>query len=670
MRSSNARQGYHDMQSNTLQSSGLKTGGGIKKPRLLSHDKQGSSKSYSIFVPIIKTNNSQQSYKSVSKKQPRLLNSLGKAIKIALVVMVFSGISYNPLNTPGHRFGTTVSIASAWGDSSVEVWWPVDGSKVTGKQPFKAMVNTMTVDKYRMVWQVDGGQQNEMPTNFMDYPHKESLVDLSGWDWKGSGPYTLSFTGYDENGNKVGTKYETIYLNVSEPTPSVASGNPITQPVADVTTVVSQAVNQQIVIAQTEQVPETKKLDVWWPTNGASVSGTIALKMMLENAAISDYRAYWQVDGGALKELDSNYNDYPHKESSVDVSGWNWKGKGPYAITFIAQNKNGQEIGRSAVSVTIPTQTVQSLVNQPQGSTQIVSKPSSVVSNNPFSGAQLYVDPNTDTAQWARSHANSNAYEAQLMDKLAQGAETQWFGNWNDNIKKDVNDFVTSATRVGALPTVVAYNIPNRDCGGYSAGGADADSYRQWIRNFAQGIGNRKAVVILEPDALALTSCLSEQDLQSRYALLQDAVQVLKSNGQSVYIDAGHPGWIAAGEMVGRLNKSGIEQANGFALNVSNFATTDENITYGTTLSNQLNGKHFIVDTSRNGNGAPLDGAWCNPSGRSLGQKPTVNTGNALVDAFLWVKGPGGSDGDCNGGPSAGQFWPGYALALARNTSW
>jgi hypothetical protein len=31
-----------------------------------------------------------------------------------------------------------------------------------------------------------------MPTNLTDYPHKESLVDLSGWNWKGSGPYRLS----------------------------------------------------------------------------------------------------------------------------------------------------------------------------------------------------------------------------------------------------------------------------------------------------------------------------------------------------------------------------------------------------------------------------------------------------------------------------------------------
>ena len=37
--------------------------------------------------------------------------------------------------------------------------------------------------------------------------------------------------------------------------------------------------------------------------------------------------------------------------------------------------------------------------------------------------------------------------------------------------------------------------------------------------------------------------------------------------------------------------------------------------------------------------------------------------------AYLWVKRPGESDGPCNGGPSAGQWWPEYALGLAQRQS-
>jgi endoglucanase len=37
------------------------------------------------------------------------------------------------------------------------------------------------------------------------------------------------------------------------------------------------------------------------------------------------------------------------------------------------------------------------------------------------------------------------------------------------------------------------------------------------------------------------------------------------------------------------------------------------------------------------------------------------------VDAYLWVKQPGDSDGQCRtGAPAAGAWWADYALALAK----
>jgi len=87
---------------------------------------------------------------------------------------------------------------------------------------------------------------------------------------------------------------------------------------------------------------------------------------------------------------------------------------------------------------------------------------------------------------------------------------------------------------------------------------------------------------------------------------------------------------------------------------------------------------HFVIDTSRSGRGPldvtpygaapynqpgallkPLhDGSWCNPPGAGLGVRPTANTGVALLDANLWVKVPGESDGSCDiaGGARAWDF--------------
>ncbi|GFJ96540.1 glycoside hydrolase family 6 protein [Phytohabitans rumicis] len=75
----------------------------------------------------------------------------------------------------------------------------------------------------------------------------------------------------------------------------------------------------------------------------------------------------------------------------------------------------------------------------------------------------------------------------------------------------------------------------------------------------------------------------------------------------------------------------------------------------------------FVLDTSRNALGPnwmrayagppyhqPPDvvnllaeGNWCNPPGRGLGLRPTTNTRVPLLDAYLWVKNPGESDGAC-----------------------
>ena len=55
---------------------------------------------------------------------------------------------------------------------------------------------------------------------------------------------------------------------------------------------------------------------------------------------------------------------------------------------------------------------------------------------------------------------------------------------------------------------------------------------------------------------------------------------------------------------------------------------------------------------------------------KDLKLPPGVRTGYAHVDAFLWVKNPGESDGTANGGPVAGQWWAEYALGLAERARW
>ncbi len=289
---------------------------------------------------------------------------------------------------------------------------------------------------------------------------------------------------------------------------------------------------------------------------------------------------------------------------------------------------------------------------------------------NLFKSTKLYVNPTSNARRQADQWRRSRPADAALLDKIASQPIANWVGSWNVDIGRDISEAVTRITGARALPVFVAYNIPHRDCGSYSAGGSrDADAYRNWIRNFAGGLRGRKAVVILEPDALAGIKCLNAAATQERYDLIREAIGVLKSRGAAVYVDAGNARWIPAAEMATRLTSAGIAQADGFSLNVSNFLGNTVNIAYGTDLSRRIGGKHFIIDTSRNGRGGSSTGQWCNPTGQSVGTPPTTDTGNPLVDAFLWIKSPGESDGTCGGGPAAGKWWAEYALGLAGG-SW
>jgi endoglucanase len=298
--------------------------------------------------------------------------------------------------------------------------------------------------------------------------------------------------------------------------------------------------------------------------------------------------------------------------------------------------------------------------------------------DNPLAGRTFYVDPNSPAAQQVSQWSGPRKADADHLRKIADRPVAHWIGGGTaDGVEARVEAVVGPATAKGQLPVLVAYNIPLRDCGSFSAGGATSSAeYRAWIRAFAKGVKGRPAVVILEPDAVAhmVDGCTAATD---RYALLTEAVGVLRTASTAVYIDAGNPRWITdVGQLATALQQAGVAQANGFALNVANFISTADNVAYGNRLSDALAGKHFVVDTSRNGAGpVPGDGdvnggpRWCNPPGRTLGQPPTGDTGQPRLDALLWIKRPGESDGACRPGePSAGQWWPDYALDLAKRS--
>lgn len=337
----------------------------------------------------------------------------------------------------------------------------------------------------------------------------------------------------------------------------------------------------------------------------------------------------------------------------------------------------------------------------------------------------------------------------------------------NRQVEEQVSETIRDARLHHTIPILIAYNIPGRDCSQYSAGGAPSDQdYQHWIDALGRALGDAKAVIILEPDALANLPSDCGAAYQAANPLITDAareadvaygVSVLERDpNASVYIDGGHSAWQSVGTIAQTLIAAGVAQAQGFFLNVSNYQYSANNVFYGTWVSDCIaygtavnpgdtnlaadcpnqywnggaptgfNGTaltpyglwsataadldlntagidsqyaallgsvmpatHFVIDTSRNGHGpnfmqayaaAPyaqpsdpltamtagpytwnqyvpagtvatlVGGNWCNPPDSGTGNLPSADTrqDSGLLDAYLWVKPPGESDGQCD----------------------
>jgi endoglucanase len=237
-----------------------------------------------------------------------------------------------------------------------------------------------------------------------------------------------------------------------------------------------------------------------------------------------------------------------------------------------------------------------------------------------------------------------------------------------------VRSVTVAAGQAHAIAVIVAYNLPGRDsCGGLSSmSGPSAAGYEKWIDQLAAAIGAGHDIVIVEPDGLPdiVRGCLSPAASAERYQLLRYAMKELgRLPHARVYLDAGNPGMFAdPAQLAGPLVAAGLRDGRGFSANVSNFGWTADLVTWSQQLEHALGGTvGAVIDTSRNGRGpytGPDAPQWCNPPGRALGPTPRLNPGPAGIDAYLWIKDPGASDGACRGGPPAGQFWPAYAAAL------
>ncbi len=277
-----------------------------------------------------------------------------------------------------------------------------------------------------------------------------------------------------------------------------------------------------------------------------------------------------------------------------------------------------------------------------------------------------------------------------LMAKIALTPRFFWFGRFSgdsldperglDDLQRRVCTFIADAQAKNEVPLITTMRHTGGECNPhYQAGGVrEDDATRRWFDAFAAAVADSRVIIAYEPDSIGTVDCLAPSRRDDRIALLRDGIDRLsKLPNATIYIEASASDWRPVGDTVSKLRRIGVDKVRGFMLNVTHYDWTAANVKYGRVLSRRLGGKHFIINTASNGRG-PVHFRRrvgnrnrqivinCHPLFRGLGPKPTTNTGDPLVDAYMWISRPGYSSGSCNGGPRVGDWWLKRAFDFAQ----
>jgi cellulose 1,4-beta-cellobiosidase len=342
---------------------------------------------------------------------------------------------------------------------------------------------------------------------------------------------------------------------------------------------------------------------------------------------------------------------------------------------------------------------------------------------NPFEGASFYVGP-----EW-RAEVESAAAGAPAQAATVRSLANQPVALWVNSIdaaKNKVPRWLDEAR--GKLAVLVLYDLPNRDCSAAASAGelgpGDEGRYRSEVVDplaaQLRAHPDQRVAVVIEPDSLAnlVTNAKVEKCAKSdalyRGAIAY-AVSTLAMPHVSLYLDAGHSGWLgwdphrakAAAIFKDVLDRAGgAHKIRGFATNVSGYSVLrgddgrrlepsnpcPDELTYVEKLSADLAkvgiaDKGFVIDTSRNGRAGARSKSshWCNIEGAGLGERPRAAP-SPRVDAYFWIKVPGESDGtsdpkapgfdatcaspdSAQDAPAAGKFFPAYLLKLVEHAN-
>ncbi len=306
----------------------------------------------------------------------------------------------------------------------------------------------------------------------------------------------------------------------------------------------------------------------------------------------------------------------------------------------------------------------------------VVQNPTNPLANHPWG----YYSGKTD--ELFNAYRASSGTDQALIHSIAIEPRTRTFGAWypNDQIQQSVQNYITNVQQGNpdVLVQMAIFRLqPWESSACKTLPTADQQaSYKQWINNFAAGVGSARTAIVLQPD-LPFAFCVPNASLIP-LQLVSYAAQVLSAlPNTSVYIDAGAADWSPVDRSAYLLENAGIQYARGFELNSTHFDGTGNQIFHGAAIVNALAkagfpGKHFVINTSGNGrpfthpyymqhggtgpgfNSAPECTTTTQTHCVTLGIPPTWHVtdprfklhANALhfaarfVDAYLWIGKP------------------------------
>ncbi|KAF1832787.1 exoglucanase-6A [Decorospora gaudefroyi] len=349
------------------------------------------------------------------------------------------------------------------------------------------------------------------------------------------------------------------------------------------------------------------------------------------------------------------------------------------------------------------------------------------LSGNPFSGRKIHANAFYASEVSSAAAQMTDSAMASAALKVADVGTFMWLDKRD---KIPILEPTLKDIECGEIGAFVIYDLPGRDCAAKASNGELAvgelniykSEYIDPIVDIFKKYPNTAVALVIEPDSLP--NLVTNIDLQSckdsasgyrdgvAYALKQ-----LNLPNIAMYIDAGHGGWLGwndnlkpgAKVLADAYKAAGSPKAvRGVSTNVAGWNAWDmvpgefadrsdaqwnkaqNEKKYVELFSPQLRSAGMpgqaIVDTGRNAVQGLREewGHWCNVDGAGFGVRPTTDTGSSLVDAFVWIKPGGESDGTSDSSadrydsfcghsdaykpsPEAGEWHQEYFEMLLRN---